>query len=153
MPRASKRALVPVLAAGFAALAVAAAPASAAVPAGAAEPRAATFGQVVPAQMQQQPNVDSNLTMLHQRLGITAAQEPAFDAFANVMRENARTVPSGAPPQSADAVEQLRLSIRYAQQAVDGMRRMLPALEGLYAVLSAQQRAVADQIFRQGPGR
>jgi periplasmic protein CpxP/Spy len=150
MPRTRECVVYPLLAA--VALA-AAASARAAAFAGAAEPQAAVTGPLVLAQTPQQPNVEGNIAMLHQRLGITATQEPAFAAFANVMRENAQTSPSGPPPASADAVEQLRMSIRYAEQAVAGMRRMLPALQGLYAVLSPQQRAVADQIFRQGPGQ
>ena len=39
------------------------------------------------------------------------------------------------------------------QQYVNDMRRMLPPLESLYAVLSPQQQAIANQLFRQGPGR
>ena len=33
-----------------------------------------------------------------------------------------------------------------------GMKRLLPALEALYATLSPAQRQTADAIFRQGPG-
>ncbi len=32
------------------------------------------------------------------------------------------------------------------------MKRMLPALQALYATLSPAQRQAADAVFRQGPG-
>lgn len=98
------------------------------------------------------PNVEADIAQLHQRLQITPAQEPQFAAFAAVMRENARAMPAGPPPGNPNAVEALRLAIQYGQQDLDGMRRLLPALQTLYASLSPAQRRTADQVFRQGPG-
>lgn len=98
------------------------------------------------------PNVETNLAQLHQRLAIVPAQEPLFAAFANIMRENARAMPAAPPPGNPNAVEALRLAIHYEQQDLDGMRRLLPALQALYASLSPTQRRTADQVFRQGPG-
>lgn len=106
-----------------------------------------------PIQAQQPPNVEASLAMLHQRLGITPAQEGAFAGLANVMRENARMSMGAPPPATASAPYQLRASIQAIQQYVNDMRRMLPPLESLYAVLSPQQQAIANQLFRQGPGR
>ncbi|MGC2522349.1 MAG: Spy/CpxP family protein refolding chaperone [Stellaceae bacterium] len=97
------------------------------------------------------PNVDANIAELHQRLQITPAQEPQFNAIANVMRQNARMM-SSPPPANPNAVETLRLAIQYGQQEIDGMRRLLPALQALYASLSPAQRQTADAVFRQGPG-
>jgi periplasmic protein CpxP/Spy len=120
---------------------------------GTAQPARAALGAVLPAQAQQGQNVESSIAMLHQRLGITPAQEPAFNGLANVMRENAR-MGTGAPPAAnASAVYALQLAIQYGQQEIDGMRRMLPALQSLYSTLSPQQQAVANQLFRQGPGQ
>jgi len=61
-------------------------------------------------------------------------------------------MPAGPPPGNPNAVEALRLAIQYGQQDLDGMRRLLPALQALYASLSPAQRRTADQVFRQGPG-
>jgi|GEM_PF-1591030 protein CpxP len=101
----------------------------------------------------QPPNVEANIAQLHQRLAITPAQEPQFSALANIMRQNARMMPAGPPPANLNAVDGLRLAIQYGQQEIDGMRRMLPALQALYAVLTPAQRQAADQAFRQGPGQ
>jgi hypothetical protein len=108
--------------------------------------------QQAQAQMPQRPNVEADIAQLHQRLAIAPAQEPQFAAFANIMRENARAMPAGPPPGNPNAVEALRLAIQYGQQDLDGMRRLLPALQALYASLSPAQRRTADQVFRQGPG-
>jgi hypothetical protein len=116
-------------------------------------PRATAPVPVLPAQAQPGQNVEGSIAMLHQRLGITPPQESAFAELANVMRENARMSIGGPPPANADAVQQLRLAIQYGQQEIAGMRRLLPALETLYASLSPAQRAVANLVFRQGPGR
>jgi hypothetical protein len=118
---------------------------------GAPPPERATLGPVLPAQAQQGQSVEANLAQLHAQLRITPPQEQAFATFANAMRENARIMPPSPPPANADAVSQLELAIRYGQQEVDGMRRLLPALQGLYAALTPMQRSIANQVFRQGP--
>ena len=99
-------------------------------------------------------NVETSIAELHRKLQITAAQEPQFGAVANVMRENAQAE-AGGPQQSpanATAVDDLRAFIRYSELELAGLRKMLPALEGLYSALSPGQRKIADTVFRQGPG-
>ncbi len=120
---------------------------------GGAPPGREALGPVLPAQAQQGQNVEANLAQLHAQLRIAPAQEQAFATFANAMRENARISAPSAPPPNADAVYQLELAIQYGQQEVDGMRRVLPALQTLYAALTPMQRGIANQVFRQGPQR
>ena len=116
---------------------------------------AGTPAQVLLAQAQPAaPNVEVNIATLHQRLQITPAQEAQFNAVANVMRENARAE-AGAPqqpPAGATAIDDLRAYIRYSEVELAGWKRMLPALEALYATLSPTQKKAADAAFRQGPG-
>jgi periplasmic protein CpxP/Spy len=104
-----------------------------------------------PAQPQ---NVEANISILHQRLQISPAQEAQFNAVANVMRENARTEASAPqqPPAGATAVDDLRAYIRYSEMELAGLKKMVPPLEALYATLSPTQRRAADAAFRQGPG-
>ena len=110
------------------------------------------FAQAQPAQPRQ--NVEASISELHQRLQITPAQEAQFGAVANVMRENARAEASAPqqPPANASAVDDLRAFIRYSEIEITGLKKMLPALEALYATLSPAQRRAADAVFRQGPG-
>ena len=118
---------------------------------------AGTPAQVLLAQAQPAappPNVEVNIATLHQRLQITPAQEAPFNAVANVMRENARAE-AGAPqqpPAGATAIDDLRAYIRYSEVELAGWKKMLPALEALYATLSPTQKKAADATFRQGPG-
>jgi periplasmic protein CpxP/Spy len=110
--------------------------------------RLLTLAQAPPAPG---PSVEANIAQLHQRLMITPAQEAQFQAFANVMRQNARMMPGAPPSTNINAVQGLRLEIGLAQQYLDGLKRMLPELQALYAVLTPAQRQAADQTFRQGP--
>jgi periplasmic protein CpxP/Spy len=118
---------------------------------------AGASAQVLLAQGQppaQPQNVEANIASLHRRLQITPAQEPQFNAVANVMRENARAEAS-APAQPAPnttAVDDLRAVIKYSEVELAGYRRLLPALEALYATLSPVQKRTADAVFREGPG-
>jgi periplasmic protein CpxP/Spy len=131
----------------------AAAPAQAALSEGRAPPaggsRLLTLAQAPPAPG---PNVEANIAQLHQRLMITPAQESQFQAFANAMRQNARMMPAAPPSPNVNAVEGLRTEIELTQQYLNSLKRMLPALQALYAVLTPGQRQAADQAFRQGPG-
>ncbi len=98
------------------------------------------------------PNIEANIAQLHQRLQITPAQEPRFEAFANVMRQNARMMPNAPPPTNLDPVQGLQFAIQTGEQELVGLKRMLPPLQALYASLSPTQQRIADQVFRQGPG-
>ncbi len=99
-------------------------------------------------------NVEANISNLHQKLQITPAQEPQFNAVAAVMRDTARAEASlpSQPPASATAVDDLRAFIRYSEVELAGLKKLLPALDALYATLSPAQRKAADAVFRQGPG-
>ena len=119
--------------------------------AGAGTPAQVLLAQAQPAAP---PNVEVNIATLHQRLQITPAQEAQFNAVANVMRENARAE-AGAPqqpPAGATAIDDLRAYIRYSEVELAGWKKMLPALEALYATLSPTQKKAADAAFRQVPG-
>jgi hypothetical protein len=98
------------------------------------------------------PNIEANIAQLRQRLQITPAQEPRFEALANVMRQNARMMPNAPPPTNLNPIQGLRFAIQAGEQELVGLKRMLPALEALYASLSPMQQRTADQVFRQGPG-
>jgi hypothetical protein len=100
------------------------------------------------------PDIEANIASLRQRLQITPAQEAPFNAVANVLRGNARAEASAPhqPPANASAVDELRAEIQYDEMGLAGLKRLLPALEALYASLSPQQRQAADMAFRQGPG-
>jgi hypothetical protein len=100
------------------------------------------------------PNVEASIASLHQRLQITPAQEAPFDAVANAIRANARAEATAPhqPSANASAIDELRAEIQYDEMELAGLKKLLPALEALYASLSPAQRQAADSAFRQGPG-
>jgi periplasmic protein CpxP/Spy len=121
-------------------------------PASAQQSAGAVLAQARPAPPP--PNVEANIANLRRTLQITPAQEGAFNTFATVMRENEKAeagVPH-QPPANASAVDELRAELQYDEVELAGLKRLLPALEGLYSVLSPAQRQAADAAFRQGPG-
>lgn len=100
------------------------------------------------------PDVETSIASLRQRLQITPAQEAPFNAVASVIRANARAEAATPhePPANASAVDELRAEIQYDEVELAGLKRLLPALEALYASLSPAQRQAANAAFRQGPG-
>jgi hypothetical protein len=105
-------------------------------------PREVLLPQAQPEPPAQSPNVEANIASLYQKLQITPAQEAQFNAVANVMRQNARAEASApqSPPANVSAVESLRAEIQYDEMELAGMKRFLPALEALYAVLWLRTR-------------
>jgi hypothetical protein len=126
-------------------------------PAGMAGGQPPTVSGVVLAQARPNPpppNIEASITSLHQRLQITPAQEAPFGAVANAIRANARAEATAPhqPAANASAVDELRAEIQYDEMELAGLKKLLPALEALYASLSPAQKQAADMAFSQGPG-
>lgn len=95
------------------------------------------------------------IAQLHAAVRPGPQQQSQFNAVAQVMRDNAAAEQRIQPPsQQANAVEQLRTGIQIDQVELEGMQKLLPALEALYGVLTPQQQRAADGVFarqQQGP--
>jgi protein CpxP len=105
--------------------------------------------QAQPAQPPANP-IDSQIADLQKRLKITDAQKPQFDAFVQVVRQNAQTMEALVQQEQKaahNAVDDLRSSVKIAQEEADGLKRLLPPMEALYASLSDQQKRTADQLL------
>ena len=101
--------------------------------------------------------IDAQIADLQKKLRITPAQQPQFDAFAQVMRQNAQQMDTVMAQQEQNpkrtAVEDLRASVQQAEAEAEGLKRLLPALQSLYDSLPDQQKRLADSILVQsGPG-
>lgn len=110
------------------------------------------------AQRQTQPTanpVDAQLGEIKKRLNITAAQQPQFEQFAAIVKQNAQAMESmmqkEAQKAERSAVDGLRTAASFAQAEAENLKRLVPALEALYASLSEQQKRTADQLFNSGP--
>lgn len=115
----------------------------------------ATDGHMAAHGMKAAPRelVETRISDLHTRLQITSAQESLWQPVAQVMRDNANTMQSllkaradGASHMSA--VDDLRSYGQIAEAHADGLRKLTPAFEALYASMSDVQKRNADLIFR-----
>ena len=124
---------------------------SASAPAAPAEPAASAPAS--PAARAVEMRVERRIRELHAELHITPAQKMPWDAFADVMRANARAIDEAAERRAAqlptmNAVEDLKSYEQLAQQHVDRLQRLIPAFAALYDTMSPRQKETADRVFR-----
>src|SRR5450830_667905 len=100
--------------------------------------------------------VEQHIQTLQQRLRITAAQAPQWDAVAQAMRESARELDTamarrGAQVQAGPvaATDSLKAYAQMAQVHADSAGRLASAFAPLYAAMSAEQQKLADDVFAQ----
>ena len=92
---------------------------------------------------------EARIAKMHQRLHLTAAQEPLWTNVAQMMRDNATTFSAKVPERSKDAtaVENLKTFEIMAEEHAAGLKKLIPAFEKLYADLTPEQRKHADLLF------
>jgi protein CpxP len=96
--------------------------------------------------------VEQRIKDLHAKLHITAAQEPLWSTFAQTMRDNAQAMRASVVDRSTrlrtmNAVDDLKSYQVVADQHSDGLKRLIPTFEALYASMSPDQQKNADHIF------
>ncbi len=97
--------------------------------------------------------IDQRITRLHDSLKITSAEETAWQAVAQTMRDNAQAMKKLASDKQArsasdmTAVEDLQTYSTFAQAHVDHLRKLTSAFETLYNAMPADQKKLADQVF------
>jgi hypothetical protein len=98
--------------------------------------------------------VEARITELHAKLHITADQAPQWEAFAAVMRENAQSihalmVDKHQNAAAMSAVDDLTSYQDIAKAHVDGLAKLIPTFQALYATMSDRQKKTADMLFGQ----
>lgn len=106
-------------------------------------------------KMQMPADVEGRIASLRTGLKITGAQVDAWNAFADVLRANARragpvhAAMMSRPEDGAPVSLEKRLDLR--EQALTtsltNLRALKPVLARLYVVLSAEQKATADRLL------
>lgn len=96
--------------------------------------------------------VEERISDLHEKLHITPDQETEWKSVAQIMRDNAKDVRStidekNQNQESMTAVDDLRVYQKRAQAHVEGLGRLIPAFDALYAKMSYEQKKNADTIF------
>jgi hypothetical protein len=97
--------------------------------------------------------VDRRIAELHERLHITAAEEPQWRQFADAMRNNVRQMAQVLAEReqkfrSMNAVEDMQSYAAITEQHAKNMERLVPAFQNLYNSLTDQQKRTADQLWR-----
>ena len=96
--------------------------------------------------------VEARIKSLHDQLKITDAETPQWNAFAQVMRDNA-TAMRGQIDQrrqgkgKMSAIDDLRSYRQLAQAHVEGLDRLIPAFQALYDTMPDDQKKNADAVF------
>lgn len=107
--------------------------------------------------------VERRINGLQRRLKITPGQQPQWDAFTAVMRQNAVHMET-LQHDRADKVttmtasEDMRSYAEVARAHADDVQRLVPAFDALYSTMTPEQKVTADRTFhefqgRGGPGR
>jgi protein CpxP len=108
--------------------------------------------------------VEQRITKLHQDLKIAPDQETKWNDVAQAMRDNAANMEKlvaekrRQAPQNMTAIDDLDTYQKFAQQHVDGLKKLTSAFKSLYSAMSDQQKKNADQVFESfgrtpAPGR
>ena len=98
-------------------------------------------------------SVEQRITDLHAKLHITAAQGKHWNAFAQVMRSNERSMDQAYRERaqhlgSMSALQDLESYARLERARSQDVERLVPVFRALYDSMSAQQKKTADQLFR-----
>ena len=102
--------------------------------------------------------IDRRLAFLHQRLGITPAQEAAWTEFTTELRNAASAgerdrAMRGNERAPMSAVQRLELRQRMLEKRSADLDGELHALRPLYASFSDAQKQIADQLLVRAPGQ
>jgi hypothetical protein len=100
--------------------------------------------------------VDSRLSDTKAQLKITAAQEGAWQTYAAAMKEQAASMQAlraQMQPDPGTAPGRMAQRATLMQQRSAAMATMANAFNALYAVLTPEQKAIADQGFGMRGGR
>jgi hypothetical protein len=109
--------------------------------------------------------VEARLAYLKTALKITDAQQASWDAYASVLRKNAKDMdqrmqarqqerpmrPGNRPSQQRpNAIERLERLQSFHAEAVTRINDLLAAEKPLYAALSPEQKRIADEVLVPG---
>jgi hypothetical protein len=97
--------------------------------------------------------VEAHIKTLHTQLKITPAQQPQWDAFAQVMRDNAGAMRTrfdqrGTKLTAMNAADNMQSYALVAEQHAQDMQKLATSFSTLYATMSPEQKTTADTVFR-----
>jgi len=95
--------------------------------------------------------IEGRINDLHSKLKITAPQEEQFGKLAQVMRENSAAmeplIKARKEKGAMNAVDDLKSYSEITDAQAAGLKNFIAAFEPLYALMSDDQKKIADKIF------
>jgi protein CpxP len=118
----------------------------------AAQPSAPSAPKATSDKRSSADRTEARIARLHDRLHITAEQMPQWNTVAQAMRDDAGAVRRLSAQRAQrmgamTAVDDLRSYRDISQAHADGLNKLIPAFEALYAVMSDDQKKNADAVF------
>ena len=97
--------------------------------------------------------VENRIKELHAQLRITPAEEPQWNEFAQVMRENAREMDQvfmqrAQQYPTMNAVQNMQSYEQISEEHAQRVQKLVPAFQKLYDAMPDQQKQLTDQVFR-----
>jgi periplasmic protein CpxP/Spy len=97
-------------------------------------------------------SVETRIKSLHDALKITAGEEVQWQAVADVMRDNAKTTGAliderATNAKTMTAIDDLRSYEAITEAHTAGVKKLIPAVEALYATMSDAEKKNADAVF------
>src|SRR5271165_2961968 len=105
-----------------------------------------------------QERVENHIKQLHAQLHITPAEQPQWDQFAQVMRENARDMDQAFMQRAQqyptmNAMQNMQSYEQIAEAHAQHLQKLVPAFDNLYNAMPEEQKKLADQVFRANAER
>ncbi len=97
--------------------------------------------------------VENHIKELRAQLHITPAEQPQWEQFAQVMRDNARDMDQAFMQRAQqyptmNAVQNMQSYEQIAEAHAQHLQKLVPAFDNLYNAMPVQQQKLADQLFR-----
>lgn len=98
------------------------------------------------------PMIEARLAYIKADLGITEAQMPAWDGYADAVRAQRSTMGTMREDimkakEGGSALQRMDARIKAMQTKLDGLKALKAPTEALYAVLSEEQKKKADGLL------
>jgi periplasmic protein CpxP/Spy len=102
--------------------------------------------------------VNAHITQMHSQLKITPGEEPLWEKFAQVMRDNAQQLVSAMETRRSgiatmSAPQNLQNFAQNATDAAQNLQKLSVAFNDLYNSFPDDQKKIADQVFNQDAAR
>ena len=116
-----------------------------------------------PTELHQQPptsmaDVERHIMQLRDQLAITPAEQPQWDTFAQIMKDNAQSMSTTFSERAQNigtmnAADNMQSYARLAQVHADNMQKLSSAFKALYDGFPTSQKRVADRVFKSAGQR